>query len=305
MVVVVLGVFLERMVVAAGTADPHPEERLRRGVGRLRFDRLLLADRDDPPPYCWRGIAGREHVARQVIPRPVDRHLAAQPGVERPHPLHPADIVIPLLPVLEEIGELERPEVGELRSFKQPFHQQRPLVGGSVGKKGPHLLCIRQRADEVEHQAPQERGVVAIIRRGNMEGLQLLHHMVVDDIAARGKPLRRHLLRKRARDHDGVDEAGIGDDDRHLAMLLPAHNTLGRDRRIGGVVGMKTGQRRHLLLGAVAPGGPDHKLPHFAGGKNDLLRRDTDSHDAPLVGDRAWRPGGDPIDQRPRRGTVD
>ena len=240
-VVVVLGVFLERMVVAAGTADPHPEERLGGGVGRLRFDRLLLADRDDPPPHRRRGVAGREHVAHQVVPGPVGRHLTAQPSVERPHPLHPADIVIPLLPILEQIGELERPEVGELRSFHQPFHEQRPLVGGGVGKKGPHLLWIRERADEVEHQAPQERGVVAIIRRGDVQGPQLFHHVVVDKVAAGSKPLCCHLLRKRARDHDGVDEAGIGDDDRHLAMLLPAHTTLGRDRRVGGVVGMKTG----------------------------------------------------------------
>ena len=114
MVIVVLGVFLERMVVAAGTADPHPEKGLSGGVGRLRFDRLLLADRDDPPSHCRRGIAGREQVARQLIPGTVGRHLTAEPSVERSHPLHPTNIVIPLLPVLEEIGELERPEVGEL-----------------------------------------------------------------------------------------------------------------------------------------------------------------------------------------------
>ena len=48
-VVVVLGVLLERMIVAAGTADPCPEKRLGRGVGCLRLDRLLLADGDDPP----------------------------------------------------------------------------------------------------------------------------------------------------------------------------------------------------------------------------------------------------------------
>ena len=163
---IVLRVFLERMIMAARAADAGAEERLRDGIGRfalLHVSFLAQVVDEISNLRMFRHAPARgKNIARQGIPWLVASHPSAQPRVKRTHAFHPAHIVIALLPILQQVRQLERPVIHELRRGEQPLHQLRTLVLGRVREKGANLSGTRQRASDIQRRAAQEGGVIAL-----------------------------------------------------------------------------------------------------------------------------------------------
>ena len=132
MVEIVLGVFLQRMVVASGTTDARAHEGLRDGIRRFALRGTLLADQIHVVANfrVLDGIAARcQDVAHQGVPGSVGGHLIPQPSVEGADILCTADVMIAFLPVLEQIRELECPVIGKLGALEQGVGQSSPLAG--------------------------------------------------------------------------------------------------------------------------------------------------------------------------------
>ena len=107
---IILGVAFQRMIMAARTADPGAEKRLRHGVGKLGFlDAFLLSHYGYEIADCGHlhGIAlGQQDRLRDLTPGSVGRDLGAQPLVKRPHPLCSAHVMIAFLAILQQVGQL-------------------------------------------------------------------------------------------------------------------------------------------------------------------------------------------------------
>ena len=128
-VVIVLGPGVERVVVASRTLEPDAQEDLgdalgggrRVAVGPVEAGRRVLPGRaqaaDDP--------------ADHLVQRHVARDLVAEPALEDPGPF----LAHGLLFVPEQIGPLQRPEVGELGPLDQPVDQLVRFVGSRSARK--------------------------------------------------------------------------------------------------------------------------------------------------------------------------
>ena len=82
----------------------------------------VLADRHDvvAHPRILGGRADRgQDVAGDPVPRPIGGNLLADPLVHGPHALRPADVVVALLAVLEQVAQDLRPVVHELRPVEE------------------------------------------------------------------------------------------------------------------------------------------------------------------------------------------
>ena len=132
MVEIVLGVFLQRMVVAPGTTDARAHERLRDGIRRFALGGTLFTDQIHVVANfrVLDRIAARcQDVAHQSVPGSMGGHLIPQPSVEGADIFCTADVMIAFLPVLEQIRELKCPVIGELRALEEGVAQSSPLAG--------------------------------------------------------------------------------------------------------------------------------------------------------------------------------
>ena len=85
MVEIVLGVFLQRMVVASGTTNARAHERLRDGIRRFALGGTLFTDQIHVVAnfrVLDRIAAGCQDIAYQRVPRAMSGHLIPQPSVE-------------------------------------------------------------------------------------------------------------------------------------------------------------------------------------------------------------------------------
>ena len=81
-----------------------------------------------------------------------------------------------------------------------------PLVGPFVGQERPHFGGRRQHADGIEEGAAQELGVRAQVRRLDAQDAELLEHVLINEIVARGQSGRIDGLLERRRDNDDGDQ---------------------------------------------------------------------------------------------------
>src|SRR5260370_17656835 len=63
-----------------------------------------------------------------------------------------------------------------------PGYSRVARVGHWIGEKGAHLVGCRQRAERIQHDAPQEFGVAAQRRGDDVETAQLDEYLAVDVI---------------------------------------------------------------------------------------------------------------------------
>src|SRR5882762_1149427 len=104
MVIVILRIFFEGMIVTPCAADARTEKRLSNGITDLRFFRpLLLSHQGDIVANLGRGadVTGSgDHIASQLIPRPIGGDLRPQPAMEGTHPFSAAHVVIAFFAIL-------------------------------------------------------------------------------------------------------------------------------------------------------------------------------------------------------------
>ena len=134
------------------------------------------------------------------------------------------------------------------------------LSGRAVVEERDDLLGRGDEADHVEVDAAAELGVVAQLRRGDAQQLQLGEDVPVDEVVlGRIDPDQpRHRL---AEDEPaGGDEVLERDQDGRLAPLLLDDASLVVDARDGGVGRAVAGQARHVAGRAVGEPGPDDEL---------------------------------------------
>ena len=299
MVEVVLRVAFEWVVVAAGAADARAEEGLRhrvRQVGLLGLALLAEVVDEVADGRCLAGGTARgEHVAGERIPRTVRGDLRTEPRVEAADALRAAHVVVALLAVLEQVGELQCPVVNKARTAEQLVGELGALGGGSVlGERGGNF-SRRQRAGQVEVEAAGEGRVVAGRRGREAERLELLEDRVINGVLPRGEVGGPNLVGVRHRERDDLDEALEVDTHRGLACAQRGRNAGGRDLHGGLVVGEELREPGNVALAAIGVGG--------AGGDRNLvagLQRAGDGgerelRDARLVRGRAGSAGDNPV----------
>ena len=124
-------------------------------VGPVEARRGVLPGRaqpgDDPPDH--------------LVERRVARDLVAQPALEDPGSL----LAHRLFFVAQQVGPLERPEIGELGPVDQAIDQLVSLLRVAIGQERPGLVGLGKPADRVEIGPPQEDRIAAdgegLIRR--------------------------------------------------------------------------------------------------------------------------------------------
>ena len=239
-VIVVLGPALERVVVALGALDPDAEEELGRGLGRvLRVAADPVVVRGRVPE---RRAVGGEQLADELVERGVPLQVGPDPAVEGVRPLgldQPA--VGP-----EDVGELQSPEVGELRATQQAVDQPRPTVGAGVGQERLDLLGRGEDPHGVERGPAEELGVGANLGRADPHPVQLGEDRAVDRV------VRGDFREPEPGDLDQVRQADVGDevevvgDDRDLAPVLEADEAVGIDVGDLGVGRVVVADRGHV-----------------------------------------------------------
>ena len=199
-VVVILRVLLQRMIVATGTADARPQKRLSHRVGDFRLLGFLFTHSDDVEPngrVLLARTVGGQHSQRDLSPAGPCGQLIPQPLMHRPNAFGASNIVIPLFAILQQVAQLQSPEVDELGTFEQVVDQLRTFRVGRVGQKSSHLGSSRQRADRIEKRATNERCVVAEWRRFDVQRGELVEHGPVNRVVAICVPRWLDRLRKR------------------------------------------------------------------------------------------------------------
>ena len=107
-VVLVVGPFFKRMVVAAGAVDRHAEKGHRSGLRHLK--RILVQHEEVRCPVLQRAPFGRHDASRKLIPRSVRLDLIANPGIIGPHRRRTQPFAVDQ----EQVGPLIGPVVDEL-----------------------------------------------------------------------------------------------------------------------------------------------------------------------------------------------
>src|SRR5262249_37620253 len=115
------------------------------------------------------GALGRDDLPGELIERQVARDRVAQPALEDPYAL----VAHRLFFVAEQVGPLERPEIGKLRKADQTIDQ--PFAPGGIGRaeEAARLIERGKTADGVEAGTPQERGVIHRLRGIDPKCLEL------------------------------------------------------------------------------------------------------------------------------------
>ena len=251
---IILRVALERMIVAAGATDACAEKGLRHRVGQLGIDVPFFADGGDEVAdlRCVHGVAGGgEEVAREFVPRAVDGDLRAQPRVKRAHALRAAHVVVALPAILEEVAELQRPEIHELGTLEQRLDEARAFVGIFVGEERANFLGRGQRADGVEGGAAQKRGVVRELRGRDAQCGELVEDVLIEGVVAAREGLGRDFIGERQRDGHDLDLFLKMHAHRGLALAFALDDSLGRHARDGLVVRVKLREPRHVAHTAI------------------------------------------------------
>ncbi len=154
-------------VVARGALHVDAEERLRDALRELELGHLARAHRAAPDDALGEAFAvgGRRH---ELAREPVVRLVGEQREVEPVGDLLAAavDVAGTGVIVAQEVVPEDHPVVGVVDVAGEELpHERLALVGPRVAREGAGLFGGRQQADEVQHDATLEGGVIRRRRR--------------------------------------------------------------------------------------------------------------------------------------------
>jgi putative membrane-bound dehydrogenase-like protein len=154
-----------------------------------------------------------------------------------------------------------RAEVSELLRENFAGKRRRELVGLLEHAD----MRIRQRADQVEIDPPQEFRIAAQLCRQDVELIQPAIDVRIDEVVLGDRRIGFDRRRARHDDVQRIDLAQIAGHDRRYAGRLPrGGHARFIDRRSAIVVRLKPRQGRDVFLPAVGPGGRDCQRKRLA-----------------------------------------
>ena len=295
-VVLVVGPFLEGVVVALRAADREAQESL---AGVLSHRLRVLVDGEE---ICGAVVearaARRDDVAGESVPGDIRGHPVADPAVVG------VDGLGPELRAGDEenVAPFIAPVIDELGARKEQLDEPLVLPRRGIGEKGPDLLGGREPADRVEEGAADEGGVVAGGGGLEVELLELGEDEGVDEVGPGGGGKRggRNVVGEGGDDAGDADSRGepSGDGPGAVADRRDGACQVGRGGRIDGghrfVSGGKPGPARDVAGGAVGVAGGDGEPGGAIFLKGDFRWGDVDPDEGLLGGGRAGAAGGDP-----------
>ena len=150
------------MVMALGTLKPHAAKKLadRLGLsGRVAADPVEIDRRVDGAR-----TAGGQEFARHPIERRVRGKIGPQPLVQAGRAL----LLHRLAARAENVGPLERPEIGKTGRIEQPFDQPFALIRRRIAEKSASDGRRRHGAGDIQRRTAQKLGIGAQLRRDDL-----------------------------------------------------------------------------------------------------------------------------------------
>ena len=294
-IVLVLGPLLQRMIVATGAGQRHPEERHARTLGDV--DRVAM-EREIVGGSVAQGRPFRgDDRPRKLIPRLIVGNALSHKAIKRPHrggrELVRRDE--------EEVRPPVGPVVDELRASKEPVDELDTLGGVFVFQKRSDLIRTRECSGGVERRAAEERRVVGGSRRRDRQRFELGEILVVDRIESRGvaEDLGVDGRFVRGSHRRPRHLAGIPDGHRSFAMPFDFDHTLVVNLGDGFVGAGVFHPAGYVLDSAVGEHSLNQKRLNRASLEPNRLGIDAQAGDFRIALRRGGGPRGDPFGHNP------
>ena len=174
LVILRVGPFFHRMVVAFGAIDRHAKERLRDGL-RHR-SRVVMEHIEICRSIVHRAALGDNDLARETVPRGIGRDVKPNPIVIRPHrrsfKLFAAD--------QQKVGPFVGPVIDEFGPPKKRLDHLVAFTGSFIRKKITRFLRGWQNAGRIQESAAKELFIAAARRRRQVQVLELFQNKIID-----------------------------------------------------------------------------------------------------------------------------
>lgn len=227
-VVIVLGPAVERVVVALGAIEAGAEEDLGDGEGAV--DGSAVGAMKVGGWMAVGAAAGGDQFAGHDIEGFVAFDAVADPAVEDDHALAVEGAFLDA----QEVGPFQRPEIGELGTFKGGVDGARPFVRGRIVDEGAGFECGGWETQQIEVQTTEEEGIGDVACRQLLSGAEFREDVVVDEVGRAGTaPVEPGSVGNEG-EPDGFLVIEVTDEHDGFAVLQSFDRAIGQGADIGG-----------------------------------------------------------------------